>query len=106
MDSVRTLRVYGTIYHQNVLSKVVDDVVPIRVRQTTKSDRFKQYAYQVFMGDYLVGGLDEYAFYHGYFSGMYTYAYVDRTNAEIDESFKGTGLSSPDRITLHIPRRD
>lgn len=102
--SVGELRVFGTVYHQKFLLTLEGAAVPLRIRPTNKSDRFRRYEYQVYTGSVLVGGLNQYAVDNGLITNMQTYAYVDREIAM--QAARGVDVSSyPDYVRLFIPRR-
>lgn len=87
------VRVYGTIYHQKELSRLKGQTVPVTIRPTKPSDKYKSYAYQVYANGEIVGGLDDHGFQSADIRRYKATAIIDRSND-----------TSKDRIRLFIPR--
>ena len=88
----RAIRVWGTIYHQDVIAQL-QSAVPVRIRPSKKSDRYGWYDYQVMLTNgTIVGALDQWAVERGQIKNWQALAYVEH-------GVKG----EKDRHRLYIP---
>lgn len=83
-----TIEVYGTIYHQKELARLKGPTVELSIRKTRNDDYYKSYAYQVYAGGKLVGGLNDYGFQHAAIRNMRATAYIDRNNPDPSNRYR------------------